>query len=158
VRRLLETRRSEFGYAVLVCAHSMPSRGRPGNVDVGRLRADIVPGTRGRTTATPALIDTTEWLARQLGWTVAHDDPYRGGFTVGQYGHPDQGLHALQIEFSRALYLDESSLLPGSGFTKVREFCRLLVARLGRTAVPIWRENTANPDLGRVHTKYGLQR
>jgi N-formylglutamate deformylase len=138
LQRLLNMRRDEFGYAVLVCAHSMPSRGRAGHVDVGQARADIVPGTRGRTTATPALIDATEAVARQLGWTVAHDDPYRGGFTVGQYGRPEQGWHAVQIELSRALYLDESSLVPSVGFKKVREFCRLLVARLGSTTVPTW--------------------
>ena len=130
IRRLMDARRREFGHAILLCAHSMPSRGRHGSVDVGRKRADIVPGSRGRTTAAGAVIDATETVAKRLGWTVAHDDPYRGGFTTMHYGQPHQGWHALQVELSRSRYMDEVSLLPHSGFTQVQEFCRNLVSIL----------------------------
>ena len=131
IRSLLDARRREFGHAILLCAHSMPSRGRLGSADVGRKRADIVPGTRGRTTAAAVVIDAAEAVAKKSGWTVAHDDPYRGGFTTMHYGQPNQGWHALQIEVSRARYMDETSLLPHSGFAQVQEFCRDLVSVLG---------------------------
>ncbi len=96
IRRLMDARRREFGYSILLCAHSMPSRGRHGSADVGRKRADIVPGSRGRTTAAAEVIDATEAVAKRSGWTVAHDDPYRGGFTTMHYGQPHQGWHALR--------------------------------------------------------------
>jgi N-formylglutamate amidohydrolase len=130
IRRLLEERRRDFGYAILLCAHSMPSRGRVGSVDVGRKRADIVPGSRGRTSAARAIIDCAEELANRSGWTVAHDDPYRGGFATLHYGKPDHGWHALQVEISRARYMDETSLLRHSGYNQTQEFCNALVQEL----------------------------
>jgi len=130
VRRLLDERRHEFGHAILLCAHSMPSRGRVGNSDAGRKRADLVPGSRGRTTAAPSVIDTVDGLARKLGWSVTHDDPYRGGFTTLHYGQPSHGWHALQIEISRARYMDEASLLKHAGFEAARTLCHSLVSAL----------------------------
>jgi N-formylglutamate deformylase len=72
---LLEEKHARFGYAVLLCAHTMPSLGRLGHSDAGRERADVVPGSRGRTSAAAAVIETPDVLAREIGWTVSHDDP-----------------------------------------------------------------------------------
>ncbi len=47
---LVAEKKARFGFAILLCAHSMPSTGLRGHVDVGRGRAVVVPGTRGRTT------------------------------------------------------------------------------------------------------------
>src|SRR5690606_29758211 len=44
----LQEFRAQFGYALLLAAHSMPSTGRAGHRDPGAHRADIVPGTCGR--------------------------------------------------------------------------------------------------------------
>lgn len=129
---ILEAKRAKFGFAILVCAHSMPSAGRPGHIDAGRERADIVPGSRGRTSATAAVIDAPEQLARQVGWTVTHDDPYRGGYSTAQYGRPDLKCHAIQVEIARRLYMDEQSLvIKHNEFDKVRSYCHALVAHLG---------------------------
>lgn len=122
---LLEERRARFGFVVLLCAHSMPSRGRTGHRDAGRARADIVPGSRGRTSAAGLVIDTVDRAARDAGFSVAHDDPYRGGFSTGHYGNPARGVHAIQIEIGRNRYMDERSLakIPGA-FEEMREFCQ----------------------------------
>lgn len=130
LERLLLQIREQFGYAILLCAHSMPSRGRPGNADAGRPRADIVPGSRGGTTASPSVIAVPEELAGKRGWKVVHDDPYRGGYSTGHYGQPERGVHALQVEISRARYMDEASLEKTDGFAEIQGFCRELVARL----------------------------
>jgi N-formylglutamate deformylase len=130
IRRLLDARRREFGHAILLCAHSMPSRGRHGSSDVGRRRADIVPGTRGRTTASAPVIRAVETIANEFGWSIAHDDPYKGGFSTSHYGQPKHGWHAIQVELSRARYMDEAGLTPHSGFESTREFCRNLVLAL----------------------------
>jgi N-formylglutamate deformylase len=129
---LLATKRAKFGFVILLAGHSMPSRGRPGHSDTGRDRADVVPGSRGRTSASAAIIDTPERVARPRGWSVVHDDPYRGGFTTAFYGRPDQQQHALQVELSRRLYMNEATLekKPG-GFEATREFCTALIAALG---------------------------
>jgi N-formylglutamate deformylase len=130
---LLEQKRAKFGFAILLCAHSMPSQGRAGHSDAGRERADVVPGSRGRTSAAPSAVDAADALAHERGWTVAHDDPYRGGFSTAHYGRPLEHFHALQVELARRLYMDERSLAKkGSDFTTVQAFCDALVARLGQ--------------------------
>jgi N-formylglutamate deformylase len=133
---LIEAKRARFGYAVLLCAHSMPSLGRLGHSDAGRERADVVPGSRGRTTAAAPVIDAPDALARAIGWSVSHDDPYRGGHSTVHYGRPSARVHAVQVELSRRLYMDERVLeKKRSDFEKVQGFCDALVARLGQLAL-----------------------
>lgn len=132
LRQLLEEKRQRFGFALLLCAHSMPSRGRTGHADTGTDRADVVPGSRGHTTACPEVIDLPAQLAIERGWTAEHDVPYRGGFTTAHYGRPDQGVHAVQVELNRRLYLHEEALTRrAGGFEATREYCSELVRRLG---------------------------
>jgi N-formylglutamate amidohydrolase len=132
VRRLLDERRRRFGFAILLCAHSMPSQGRRGHTDVGVGRADIVPGTRGRTSARPEVIDLVDAEVRAAAFSVKHDDPYRGGFSTLHYGRPSENVHAIQIEIARKLYMDEDALsISEPGFSRVRDLARTLVERLG---------------------------
>jgi N-formylglutamate amidohydrolase len=137
---LVERKRQRFGVAVVVAAHSMPSVER--NPPAGglrrdaRTRADVVPGTRGRRSAAPELIDAVERHAVARGWSVRHDDPYAGGFTTQHYGRPAEGVHVIQVELARRLYLDEATLRRSTGFEAVRAWCRELVAHLGRSARP----------------------
>lgn len=132
LRCLLDRKRERFGFVILLCAHSMPSRNK-GEGRGRHARADIVPGSRGRTTACAAVVDCPDVLAREFAWSVAHDDPYRGGFTTAHYGKPAGSTHAVQLELSRSLYMDERTFdkLPGK-FGRVRDYCRTLVARLGK--------------------------
>lgn len=128
---LVRDRLDRYGFVILVSGHSMPSRGRDGHDDPGRERADVVPGTRQRTTAAEAVIDATEEVARRFHFGVAHDDPYRGGHTTLRYGRPAVGIHAIQIELNRRLYMDELTLAKKTNeFRIVRSFCRALVQRL----------------------------
>jgi len=137
VEQLLARKRARFGFAVLLCAHSMPSLPRRGHAEPAGARADIVPGSRGRTTAAAAVIDVVDRHARSCGYTVRHDDPYRGGFSTGHYGNPTGAVHAIQVEISRRLYMDETTLRADpQGFRGVREFARTLVARLAFSENP----------------------
>lgn len=137
LRALVDAKRARFGFAVLLCAHSMPSRGRRGHLDAGAARADIVPGSRGRTTAAGIFIDAVDAHAREFGFSVRHDEPYRGGFSTGHYGRPAEQVHAVQVEIGRQLYMDEETCVRDSrGFGKVRAFARSLVARLSAIRTP----------------------
>ncbi len=136
LRELLDSKVARFGHAVLLCGHSMPSRGRAGHADPGRARADVVPGSRGGTTAAPSVIAVPDDLARERGWKVAHDDPYKGGYSTGRYGRPRAGTHSLQIELSRRLYMSERTLSKKpNDFEATRDYCRAVVARLGSLAL-----------------------
>jgi N-formylglutamate deformylase len=129
---LLAAKRRRFGYAVLLCLHSMPSDGRVGHLDAGSRRADVVPGTRGRTSAAGQFIDAVDRVAREGGWVVRHDNPYRGGFSTAHYGRPAEGVHAIQIELARRLYMDDTRLeREPVGFARVRDLVRSLIVRLG---------------------------
>ncbi|MBX3208833.1 MAG: N-formylglutamate amidohydrolase [Labilithrix sp.] len=124
-------KRARFGHAIVLAAHSMPSVGRAAHGDAHAARADVVPGTRGRSSASPRFIDAVDALARGAGFSVAHDDPYQGGFTTVHYGRPKEAAHVVQVELARRLYMDETSLQKNAGFERVRSFCGGLVARLG---------------------------
>jgi N-formylglutamate amidohydrolase len=132
---LIEARRRTFGFAVVLAGHSMPGTGRAGHGDPARVRADVVPGTRGRTSAAAAFIDAVDSHARSAGFTVEHDMPYRGGFTTIHYGRPLENVHVVQVELARRLYMNENTLARSPGrFEALRSFCTDLAARLGRTA------------------------
>ncbi len=127
LRATLEAKREKFGFAILLCGHSMPCFGR-----FGERRADVVPGSRGRSTGAPELIDTPELLAKSFGYSVAHDQPYRGGFSTAEYGRPASGIHAVQLELNRSLYMDEGTLTRREpAFTTCRAYCKTLVETLG---------------------------
>ncbi len=116
-----------FGYTIVIAAHSMPSCGRGSD----RKRADVVPGTRGRSSADGVFIDAIDSYFRAAGLSVAHDDPYRGGFTTGHYGRPDDDIHVVQIELNRALYVDEATgERRANGFEALRDLLAGLVVEL----------------------------
>jgi N-formylglutamate amidohydrolase len=110
----------------------MPSAGKGAQ---GR-RADIVPGSRGRTTAAEAVIDLVERTFVTAGLSVKHDDPYRGGWATQRYGHPERGVHAIQIEINRALYADETTGEPSTvGVARVESILLVLLDALGALAL-----------------------
>lgn len=126
----IERKRARFGFAVVLAAHSMPSVGRAGHGDPHAVRADVVPGTRGRSSAAAAFIDAVDAHARASSLTVAHDDPYQGGFTTQHYGRPDKGVHVVQVELARRLYMDEVTLRMTAGFERTHAFCTELARAL----------------------------
>lgn len=103
---LLDERRRRFGYAVLLDAHSMPSRPRAGT---GPIAESVLSDVFG-TTCAARLVDVVEERLCGLGLEVARNAPYAGGYAVRRYGRPEEGLHALQLEVRRDLYLDEERL------------------------------------------------
>lgn len=137
LRALLDDRRRRFGGVILVCAHSMPSVGLSFATGREVARADVVPSTRGRTTAAAQVIELVDRHARSLGLSVRHDDPYRGGYSTQHYGAPAQGVHAVQIELARRLYMDESTLRRSpDGMMAVRRFYRDLIRQLSELSLP----------------------
>ena len=125
--------REQHGRVVILAAHSMPSAGRR-TLGGGQVRrADIVPGTRGRSTADGRIIDLIDSHFRQAGLSVSHDDPYRGGWTTSSYGAPKRGQHAVQIELNRALYVDEkTSEIKPNDFAQLQTVLDQLVGKLGK--------------------------
>jgi N-formylglutamate deformylase len=134
LERELDALRARHGAVVLLCAHSMPATGRSQLAQAPRRRADVVPGTRGRSTAGGRIIDAVDAHFRAAGLSVRHDDPYRGGATTQRYGRPADGVHAIQVELNRDLYMDERALTPKpDAMAWLRSLCAALVPKLGAT-------------------------
>jgi N-formylglutamate amidohydrolase len=104
LRRLVTRIHREFGVAVLVDCHSMPSAAGPKDE---RPRADIVIGDRYGTSCVAVVADTIEAALRERGYSVSRNKPYAGGFITEHYGNPASGLHVVQLELNRAVYMDE---------------------------------------------------
>lgn len=134
LRQVVAATRARFGRCVLIDCHSMPSVGGPMERDAGRARVDFVLGDCHSTACDNAIIDQAEEVLRSLGYAVSRNTPYSGGFVTQHYGRPGEALHALQIEINRALYMDELSIVRGSGFAPLAERLRQLIATLGEAA------------------------
>ena len=116
LRRLINRAHQEFGTVVVVDCHSMPSVGV--TRDEPR-RPDVVIGDRYGTSCAPLLPDTVENTMSRLGYSVGRNKPYAGGFITEHYGNPAAGLHAIQLELNRAIYMDERRREKGPRFAQV---------------------------------------
>lgn len=103
------------GAAYLIDWHSMPSR-QPGRKPL----AEIVLGDRFGSSCSGRLTSLVERRFRKLGYTVARNAPYAGGYTTLRYGRPRRGLHALQIEIRRDLYMDEAQVERNENYGRMR--------------------------------------
>ena len=131
LRGLMESTHKRFGCSVLVDCHSMPSVGGPLDQDIGATRPDIVLGDRFGTSCARRLTDMMERALAMQGFAVVRNNPYAGGFSTEHYGRPALGLHALQIEINRALYMDEERIERSAGIKRVTHAMTTLVRALG---------------------------
>lgn len=129
LRRLLAQTHVTFGHAVLVDCHSMPSTVKCQTTDT---RPDFILGDRYGTSCNSDLTDFAFEILRSKGYSVSRNKPYAGGFITEHYGRPSSGLHALQIEINRGLYMDEATHEPtahfGQLFHDLKDFVRELTA------------------------------
>jgi N-formylglutamate amidohydrolase len=129
LRRLINKVHQTFGTVVMVDCHSMPSIGV--SRDEPR-RPDVVIGDRYGTSCAPLLPDMVENTMSRLGYSVGRNKPYAGGFITEHYGNPASGLHAIQLELNRAIYMDERRREKGPRFAQVAaDFASLAEALAG---------------------------
>ena len=127
---LIEVTRQRFGYSLLIDCHSMPSMSAP-HERGGRPRVDVVLGDCHGTSCHSAIIATAQNVLAAKGYAVARNAPYAGGFTTGHYGRPRDGVHGLQIEINRSLYMDERTLHRKAFFGRLGDDMCDLIAALG---------------------------
>ena len=127
LRRLINKTHQAFGTVVMVDCHSMPS------VGVSReepRRPDVVIGDRYGTSCAPLLADTVEETMVRLGYSIGRNKPYAGGFITEHYGNPASGLHTIQLELNRAIYMDERRRERSARFAQVANDFVLLAEAL----------------------------
>jgi N-formylglutamate amidohydrolase len=129
---LLRTTQARFGQAFLLDCHSMPSQqsergGWP----------DFVLGDRFGTSCAPEITRLVHSYLKNLGYRVLLNKPYAGGYITEYYGKPSRGVHVLQIEIDRSLYMNEESFEKMPCFTGVQFDISRLIGMLVQE-LPRW--------------------
>jgi N-formylglutamate deformylase len=104
----LDRLRNMHGIAVLWDAHSIASQ-------VPRFFKGKLPdfnfGTADGKSCDPslqqALSDTMRDAAKTSGYTHVFNGRFKGGFITRNYGQPAMGIHAVQLEMSQSIYMNE---------------------------------------------------
>lgn len=112
---IAETRRT-FGVCLLLDCHSMPTPPAQG----GRPSPDFVLGDAHGTACAADLGRLVEAELAGRGYRVRRNDPYAGGYVTRHYGRPREGIHVLQVEVARSLYMDEARIEPTGGFGRLQ--------------------------------------
>ncbi len=134
LRRLIQRATRQFGLAVLVDCHSMPSNGGAATSKSDRIKADFVVGDRYGTSCDLSLVEVIEAGLRRLGYLVQRNKPYAGGFITEHYGTPAARTHAVQIEINRALYMNETTLTKAPAFETLTRDIGEMIASLAEAA------------------------
>lgn len=92
--------------------HSMPSDTAP---------ADIVIGNRHGQTADHHHMKLLASLFEERGLSVAMNDQYAGVEIIKRHSNPTIGIHSIQVEINRKLYLEEVSVKKSKQFDQMGE-------------------------------------
>ena len=128
IEATLEAARARFGVAILLDCHSMPARsgaGEPG----------IVLGDRYGTSTAPEYMEAAAAAVAAAGFESGRNAPYAGGYVTYRHGKPASGVHALQIEIDRSLYLDAAMREAGPGFDRIARLIESVAATLAARAI-----------------------
>lgn len=123
----LAAARARFGAAVLLDLHSMPSLGGAG-------AAQVVIGDRFGRAAAARFVHRVEAEVEAAGLRHALNTPYAGGHILDRHAAPARGIHAVQLELDRALYLDRRGDL-AAGFADTVDLVRRVIAALADEAL-----------------------
>jgi N-formylglutamate amidohydrolase len=120
--------KARFGIAILLDCHSMPPRGGDGE-------APVVLGDRFGGSMAQVLVGAAERAALAAGFRVARNAPYAGGHITERHGRPALGVHALQLELDRSLYLAPDLRTTGPGFDRVARLIAAIAEALAHAAL-----------------------
>lgn len=127
---LIEETRSAFGEAILIDCHSMPHEAIEAHTRPGQPRPEVVLGDRYGATAGREVMERVEAAFAAAGLRVGRNAPFAGAYVAQAYGRPSRGVHVVQVEIDRALYMDEVRVEKLAGFGGFRDLIGGVVAEL----------------------------
>ena len=127
---LIEQVERNHQHAILIDCHSMPSANLPG---FKRNPPDFVLGNLFDKSCDFELTHLVRAKLQGMGYHVSVNKPYAGGYVTKKYGKPKNGIHVMQIEINRALYLRQGTSQKASGFDELRNNLRDLTKNLMTT-------------------------
>jgi len=120
LRELVDQQRSAHGMAVLIDCHSMPHKSLEAAPLVRGKNPDIILGDRFGASCDRWIVESVTRIFTKAGFVVARNAPFSGGYITQHYGRPSKGIHALQIEINRALYMHEARVERAETFAEIR--------------------------------------
>jgi N-formylglutamate deformylase len=132
---LVEDIRAIHGHVWHVNWHSMKSVGNAMTPDGEVTRsADFVVSDLDGRSASPGVTLFIASALQNLGYRVAVNNPYKGGAIVQRIGAPNRGVHSIQVEINRALYLNERTVGKTDGFAALARDLQMLTGILAQAA------------------------
>jgi N-formylglutamate amidohydrolase len=128
IARDLSDLRARWGAALLIDLHSMP----PLVMAAGAAAPGYVVGDRFGGSCHGSLTAAAFAYLQEAGTVVSHNRPYAGGYVLERHADPANGIHALQLEIDRSIYLDSRMVEPGLGFDGVVQLLSGLARRLAQ--------------------------
>ncbi|MEM0908319.1 MAG: N-formylglutamate amidohydrolase [Pseudomonadota bacterium] len=131
--------REKHGVAYYLDCHSMQTVSTAMHEEgAGQTRPHIVLSDRDGATSGLAFRQLMAEALVAEGFEVSINTPYKGADLVQTLGRPAEGVHALQIELRRNLYMDEKALVLNDRFADTR-------ARVGRALQAVAKGLAAAP-------------
>lgn len=127
---LVEETRAQFGQAVLIDCHSMPHEAIEAHTRPGHSRPEVVLGDRYGVAAGRDVMERVEAAFAGAGLRVGRNAPFAGAYVAQAYGRPSRGVHVVQVEIDRELYMDEGRVEKLAGFGRFRDLIAGVVAEL----------------------------
>jgi len=121
-----------FGGCLLIDCHSMPSFGTGDKRRKVAPLPDMVLGDCHGRSCAREVVAIAENILEENGFHTVRNKPYAGGFTARHYGKPRRGVHVLQVEINRAIYMDEKKIVRGPGLaTLIGKMSRVIEVLAG---------------------------
>jgi len=133
---LLESVRARWGAVLLIDLHSMP----PLSARAGEPAAEFVVGDRFGAACDGALVAEAFAVLGQARRLAAHNRPYAGGYVLERHARRQSGVHCLQLEIDRRIYLDAAMAEPGPGLEATVDVVAALVQRMAIAVADLGRE------------------
>jgi len=123
--------RARFGEVFVLDGHSMPDNAQ----NAALTTADVVLGDRWGQSAEAGWTAAVEAVLAAEGLATVRNRPYAGGYIARRYGRPEDGIHVVQVEFRRGLYMDEARFAPLATFDGFhRRLSRVIACLAARLA------------------------
>lgn len=107
VTELIDEKRKKFGKVLLWDCHSI--RQLVPTIHKEKF-PDLILGDADETSASKEIIDCAFIALRGSEYSVQHNYPFKGGYITRSFGKPDQQVHALQLEMSKVMYMDDAEM------------------------------------------------
>lgn len=130
----MEAIRDIWGAALLLDFHSMPPLKRRFGCEHA---PQFVLGDRFGTSCDGALISQAFCYLDQRQCHSAHNRPYSGGYVLERHAAPKRGLHAMQLEICRSIYLDSLLDRPSAGLPVIAQLMAGLVRQLAEVTAQL---------------------